>query len=63
MHHLLEKPGVKQIWMIEEGVPGVLLQENAFFSKVRFSAGGIEYNIDVENDEFISIGQIGYEND
>lgn len=61
MHHLLERPTVKQIWMIDEGVSGIVIEEHAFFSKVRYSAGGIEYNTDVANDEFITIGEIGYE--
>jgi hypothetical protein len=44
-----------------EGVWGFLIQENTFYSEVRFSVGGIEYNTCLENDEYFIPDQIGYE--
>lgn len=63
MHHLLEKPGVEFIWLIDENLPGVIEQRNAYFSIVTFVKDGIEITTVVENDEFEITGQIGYESD
>jgi len=42
------------IYIIDEGVYGVLLSEGAFASRVRYAAGGIEYDgVYVGNDEFL----------
>lgn len=49
------------VYVIQENVFGYLIQENAFFSKVRYSVGGMEYNTWLENDEFLIPDQIGYE--
>jgi hypothetical protein len=65
MHHLLEKPveRLTRIHMIEENVPGWLVQHNAHFSRVSFDHLGHHYEIDVLNDDYIIVEQIGYEND
>lgn len=66
MHHLLEEVRVDnltRIHMIEENVPGWLIQENAFYSRVSYDYMGHNYEIDVLNDEFIVVEQIGYETD
>jgi len=63
MHHLLEKPGIEFIWMIDENVPGVIEQRNAYFSIVTYVKNGQEITTVVENDEFETTGQIGYETD
>lgn len=63
MHHRLEEDrnSYPLIYIIEERVWGFLIQENAFFSEVKYSIGGIEYNTCLENDEFFIPDQIGYE--
>jgi len=63
MHHLLEKPGVEFIWLIDDNLPGVIEQRNAYYSIVTFVKDGIEITTVVENDEFEVTGQIGYETD
>lgn len=63
MHHLLEKPGVEFVWMINDNVPGVIEQRNAYFSVVTYVKNGEEITTVVENDEFEVTGQIGYESD
>lgn len=64
MHHLLEETErLTRIHMIEENVPGLLIQENAFFSRVSYNYLGHHYEIDVLNDSYITVEQIGYEND
>lgn len=63
MHHLLEKPGVEFIWLIDENLPGVIEQRNAYFSIVTYVKDGKEITTVVENDEFEITGQIGYESD
>ncbi len=58
MHHRLEKDRevYQLIHIIDEGVYGVLISEGAFASKVRYSAGGIEYDgVFVGNDEFLTL--------
>lgn len=63
MHHRLEEDrnSYPLIYIIEERVWGFLVQENAYFSEVKYSIGGIEYNTCLENDEFFIPDQIGYE--
>ena len=64
MHHLLENDKrYKRILMIEDNAIGHLIQHNAHFSRVKYYAGGHEFDIEVENDEFIILPQIGYEED
>jgi hypothetical protein len=66
MHHLLEKPETDRlvrIHLIDENVPGLLISENAYFSRVSFNYMGHYHEIDVLNDDYIITEQIGYEND
>ncbi|AXG66254.1 hypothetical protein SEA_ANNADREAMY_163 [Streptomyces phage Annadreamy] len=64
MHHLLENDKrYPRILMIEENVIGHLVQRNAYFSRVKYSILGHEYNIEVDNDEYLELPQIGYESD
>jgi hypothetical protein len=64
MHHLLEETDrLTRIHMIDENVPGWLIQENAYFSRVSYDFLGHHYEIDVLNDEYIVVEQIGYESD
>ncbi len=41
------------VYVIEEGVFGVLLNLGAYASTVSYSAGGHVYEVILENDEFI----------
>ena len=64
MHHLLENDKrYPRILMIRENVIGHLVQHNAYFSRVKYTELGHEYEIEVENDEFMHLPQIGYESD
>jgi hypothetical protein len=42
-------------------VYGILEEELAFASRVKYSLGGIEYNEYFDNDDIEPVGQIGYE--
>lgn len=64
MNHLLEETDrFTRIHMIDENVPGWLIQEHAYFSRVSYSYLGHQYEIEVLNDDFIVVEQIGYESD
>lgn len=43
---------IEYIWLTDENVPGVLMHHGAFVSWVRYTKGGITYEVLVENDEF-----------
>lgn len=43
---------IQFIWLFEERTFGVLIEMGAYFSRVRYVHGGIDYDIYVENDEF-----------
>jgi len=45
------------VYVIEEGVLGFLTQENAYWSRVRYFAGGFEYNVMLGNDEFLLLDE------
>lgn len=40
------------VWLIEERTFGYLVYEGAYYSRIRYVWGGIEYDTLVENDEF-----------
>lgn len=63
MHHLLENPGIEFVWLIEDNIPGVIVQRNAYFSVVKYVVDGEEITTEIDNDEFEVTGQIGYESD
>lgn len=41
------------VWLTEERTYAYLVRRNAFFSLVRYSRGGIDYEIEIENDEYV----------
>jgi len=52
------------IYIIDEGVYGVLISGGAFASRVRYTTGGIEYDgVYVGNDEFLELDTMEYEED
>jgi hypothetical protein len=66
MHRLEDDREIYQlIYIIDDGVYGVLLSEGAFASKVRYTAGGIEFDgVFVGNDEFLPLDTLTeYEED
>lgn len=52
---MTHREGSARIFMIEENVPGVLIARHSFYSDVKYTAGGIEYNTQVLNDEFLDL--------
>ncbi len=43
------------VYVIQDNAFGYLIEEHAFFSMVRYSVGGMEYNTWLENDEFLTL--------
>lgn len=43
---------IEYVWLIEENLPGILLQHGAYCSWVRYTSGGFTYEVLLENDEF-----------
>ena len=44
------------VWLTEERTFAELIQRGAYLSLVRFTRGGYDYEIVVENDEFVDEG-------
>lgn len=40
------------VWLKEERRPAILVSRGAFFSVIRYITNGIEYEVDVENDDY-----------
>lgn len=52
------------IYLTEERVFGQMVKMGAYYSTVNFTKGGIEYEVMVENDEFVFLEDLtGYDND
>jgi hypothetical protein len=49
------------VWLTYERTFGYLVTEGAHFSRIRYQAGGMEWDVLVENDEFEII--LDYEDD
>lgn len=49
----VELPEDEVVWLTEERVYGILMARGTWFSMVRYSRGGIDYEVLVENDEYI----------
>lgn len=61
MHHLLESPGIEFVWLIDEAIPGVIVQRNTYFSIIKYVVDDVEELAVISNDDFEVTGQIGYE--
>lgn len=46
-------PKTRVVWLTEERTYAILVRRGAHFSLVKFSQGGYDYEILVENDEFV----------
>lgn len=40
------------VWLHTERIYAVLVRRDAFFSIVRYTSGGIDYEVQVENDDY-----------
>jgi hypothetical protein len=40
------------VWLTEERIFAVLVNLGAYFSQVKYTRGGIDYEVQVSNDEF-----------
>lgn len=52
-------PKTEIVWLIEERYFAELISLGAYFSLVRYTRGGIEYEVLVNNDEFTFFGGEG----
>lgn len=48
----------EKIYIIEDDIHGYIVKRGAHASLVRYSLGGVEYEIDMLNEEFIIIEEI-----
>lgn len=60
-----ENKTITYVFIPDEGVNGVLVKEGAYASTVEYSIDGIQYIIEIPNDEFIVVEEIsiGYINE
>jgi hypothetical protein len=49
------------VFVTSAEVYGIIEEQHAFVSRVKYSLGGIEYNEYFDNDDIEPVGQIGYE--
>jgi hypothetical protein len=56
MWERLSVPNPRIVWLTEERTYAELMRRGAHFSLVRYSRGGYDYEILVENDEFVDKG-------
>lgn len=52
---------IQVVFVTSIRVYGILEEELAFASRVKYSLGGMEYNEYFDNDDIEPVGQIGYE--
>lgn len=45
--------GVTYVWVIEENVRGKVVSFGAYYSRVQYSVNGIDFEVDLLNDEFL----------
>jgi hypothetical protein len=54
-----EEEIVEYVYIPDEGVYGTILRYGAWASLIEYFDGGIGYTIEIPNDEFIEVDQIG----
>lgn len=47
-----DNPVTQFVWLIEDRTIGVLIQQGAYVSLVRYAKDGTDYEVYLENDEF-----------
>ena len=45
-------PKVRKVLLLKEGIYGDLILEGAFASRIKYTYGGVLYDVLIENDEF-----------
>ena len=50
---------IKYVYVPDEGVYGTVIREGAWSSLIQFYENGIQYNLEMSNDDFIVIDEIG----
>jgi hypothetical protein len=55
----LNEKTVTYVYLPDEGIYGTILREGAYYSAIKYYEGGFEYTLEVPNDEFIIVDEIG----
>lgn len=55
----LSEETVTYVYIPDEGVYGTIVSQGAWASMIEYFDGGVGYTIEVPNDEFIEVNQIG----
>ena len=50
---------IKYVYIPDEDVYGTIITENLSFSVVEYYEAGLKYRIEIENDDFILVDEIG----
>jgi hypothetical protein len=50
---------IKYVYLPDEGVYGTIISENLWYSIIEYYDLGIKYNIEVDNNDFIVLDEIG----
>ena len=56
-------PKQRKVMLLKEGIYADLMSEGAYASRVRYTFGGVLYDVLVENDEFEIIEDYDWEDD
>lgn len=48
------------VWLVDEKIWAKLISNNAFYSIVRYTIDGVEYEEIVENDSFMTMEELGF---
>lgn len=54
-----EEEIVEYVYIPDDGIYGTIVRYGAWSSLVQYYDGGIQYNIEVPNDEYIVVDEIG----
>jgi len=55
----LSEETVTYVYIPDEGVYGTIVSQGAWASMIEYFDGGVGYTIEVPNDEFIEVNEIG----
>ena len=55
----LSEDTVTYVYIPDEGVYGTIVSQGAWASMIEYFDGGVGYTIEVPNDEFIEVNEIG----
>jgi len=48
------------VWLIEEKIWAQIINHNAYYSTVRYTLDGIQYEEILENDSFMTMEELGF---